>query len=120
MPKGLGIPVFPSSSGGARIEADPVHTKTVLRLALSAEGDQNPFQLLGISEDMIFEINDPTVRGRARRAVENIIRKFNDRIARDTSTPIDFQVTEAGRLSVSFRYIDLTTSSVNDFAEEIS
>lgn len=119
MPKGLSIPVMPNVSGGANIEEEPQHTNTILKLALSVGGDDNAFQVLGLSEEIIFRINDPAVRGLARRSVENIIRKFNDRIVRDPSMPINFSINEEGQLNVEFRYVDLSTNRVNDFNEVI-
>jgi hypothetical protein len=119
MGKGFAIPVRVGKSGGVQKESGTQHLFEILKLALSGGEDDNPFQSLGIAEQLIFQINDSAAHGRARYAVQQIINKFSDRVALDPSTPISFEQTEEGELELSFRYIDLDTNEVNDFNEVI-
>lgn len=115
MAKGMAVPVGVDQSGGARLEDDPTHLETILRLALSPGEDDNPFQNLGLDERIIFSVNDPAARGVARASIQAILRKYNDRVEIDPNFPLSFSVTEEGRLDVSFKYVNLDTNEVNDF-----
>lgn len=119
MGKGLSIPVGVNQGGGAQLEDDPQHLRTILRLALSPGEDDNPFQNLGLDERIIFSINDPETRGVARNIIQKILQKFNDRLALDPATPIEFSVIEEGRLDISFRYVNLDTNQPTDFNFEV-
>lgn len=119
MALGFGLPVGVSQSGGAKLEEDPQHLATILHLALQPGQDDNPFQELGLSEAIIFSINDSSAQALARNSIERILSKFADRLTLDRSVPITFGRTAEGQLEVSFRYIDLDTNKPEDFRTTI-
>ena len=119
MGKGLAIPVGVNQGGGAQLEDDPQHLGTILRMALSPGEDDNPFQNLGADESIIFAINDPATKGKARNLIQKILQKFNERLTVDPSTPIEFTQIEEGRLDISFRYVNLDTGKATDFNFEV-
>jgi len=119
MGKGLAIPVGVNQGGGAKLEDDPVHLRTVLRSALSPGEDDNPFQNLGLDESIIFSIDDPAARGTARNIIQKILQKFSDRLVLDPRTPVEFSKIAEGRFDVSFTYINLDTNQATDFNVEI-
>lgn len=115
MATGLRVPFGVSIDGRVALESGSRELINVLKLALSSGEDDNPFQNLGINEEMIFDINDPSSRGLLRSYVRRILSKFSDRISLDTSQPIDLTQNEDNILSVSFRFVNLETSEVTDF-----
>ncbi len=116
---GLAIPVGVNQGGGAQLEPDPQHLRTVLRLALSPGDDDNPFQNLGLDERIIFSINDPATRGVARNIIQKILQKFSDRLVLDPSSAVEFRQIKEGRLDISFRYVNLDTNEPTDFNFEV-
>ena len=115
MGQGLRIPIGVNRGGGANLEPDPQHLTTILRLALSEGNDDNPFQQLGISDTLIFALNDSSNRGLARNAVERILNKFSERLRLDQTVPVDVIQTGDGEVELSFRYVNLDTNKVSDF-----
>jgi len=116
MPTGLKIPVRVSESGGAAIERDETEqNKKLLFLALQDGNDNNPFQELGIAKDSLFSVIDGASRGVASRAIRNVMKKFEDRIAFAPDKPIKFKVNGDGEIEVSFEYVDLFTNTVEEF-----
>lgn len=116
MPTGLKIPVRVSQSGGAAIErSEPEQLKKMLILALSEGDDDNPFQDLGIPGNLIFQVQGAGFRGKAERALNNVLAKFADRIRLRPDEPIKFEQLGEGEIEMSFEYIDLLTDKVEDF-----
>ena len=114
MPTGLKVPVRVNKSGGAAIETnESEQLKKLILLALSEGGDLNPFQSLGISPD-IFSIKDAAFRGRAKRAVEDVLAKFEALITLNPTKPLVFDDSVEGEVTVTFEYIDLQTHKVNE------
>jgi len=116
MGKGLSVPVRVNQGGGAKLEEDPFHLSTVLRLALSAGDDDNPFQNLGIDQSILFAINDSGAQATARNIIKKILNKFSDRLKLDESRPVQFSQPNEGELEVSFRYINLDNNESTDFS----
>lgn len=116
MPTGLKVPVRVSQSGGAAIEtSEPEQLKKMLFLALSEGDDDNPFQLLGLPGNLIFQVQGSAFRGKAERALNNVLAKFADRISLRPDEPIKFEEKGDGEIEMSFEYIDLLTDKVEDF-----
>lgn len=115
MSSGLSFPVRASKSGGAAIDDDSRQLQKILELAFSPGEDDNPFQALGISESIVFQVNDPSARGILRSQARKILAKFSDRVAIDPSRPVSIQQNEEGKLVLSFRYINLETNEATDF-----
>lgn len=119
MARGMKLPVGVDQSGGAALEDDPQHLNAILTLALQPGDDDNPFQILGLDEQIIFSVNDAGAQGVARNAIEKILRKFNDRLQIDPTAPITFSRTAEGQLGCDFRYVNLDTGKVTDFSGTI-
>ncbi len=115
MASGLSFPVRASKSGGAAVDEESRQLQKILELAFSPGEDDNPFQALGISESVLFQVNDPSARGVLRSQVRKILSKFSDRVALDQSRQISIQQNEEGKLVLAFRYVNLETNQVTDF-----
>lgn len=116
MPTGLKVPVRVNQSGGAAIETnESEQLKKMLFLALSEGGDDNPFQELGIAKTLIFAINNAGFRGRAERSINAILFKFADRVAVRPDTPLRFEETGEGEITLTFEYIDRLTDKPEEF-----
>ena len=118
MPTGLKVPVTVNRSGGAAIEKDELkNTQKILDLAFSEGDDKNPFQDLGIEDNLIFSIDNPAFRGRVTRAIESILAKFPDAVQLTESEPITFEKVREGELQMSLKYIDLLTGRQETFTK---
>jgi len=116
MPTGLKIPVGVDKSGGAAIETnESAQTKKLLLLALSENDDDNPFQDVGIDEDLIFQVKSPGTRARAERKINRVLERFFDRIRLAPDTPIQFKEDAEGEIEISFSYVDLLTNKTEEF-----
>jgi len=92
----------------------------LLLLALQEGGDDNPFQDLGIDRSILFSVIDAAFRGRAERAINQVLAKFADRIQLAPDKPILFEIIPGTpdkdpSVEVSFEYVDLTTDKVEEF-----
>lgn len=114
--KGLSIPVRVGKSGGAQKDTFSNQLIKIIKSALAAGGDDNPFQELGTQEELIFAVNDPGVRGVMRNRIKRILAKFNDRVALDPKTQIQFLTTnDPNEVRCLFRVVDLETDDPLDF-----
>lgn len=120
MATGFKVPFGVNIDGGLTLESGSSELLGTLKLALAPGEDDNPFQQLGIDESMIFDINDPATQGLLRSQIRRILSKFADRIALDSSRPIEFTQTEDNMLSVAFRFVNLETNEVSDFTTTIT
>lgn len=120
MPTGLKLPVTVDKSGGAAVELnESEQTKKLLRLALSIDDDDNPYQDVGLNQELIFKVKDPTVRAKAERKINQVLQRFADRITISPDQPITFKDTNEGEIEVSFSYVDLLTNKVEDFQSTV-
>jgi len=114
---GLKMPVGVTSAGGADLLDEPHELQKILTLALSEGGDDNPFQQLGLDSRIIFSQNDPSSAAVARSAITSVLNKYDDRLALDTSIPVQLKIEQNGELRAQFRYVNKDTNEVNDFNE---
>ena len=114
---GLKMPVGVTSAGGAALLDEPDELRKLVILAISEGEDDNPFQQLGIDMRIIFAQNDPSAVALARSSITAILNKFDERLALDSSVPIQFNIEENGELRVQFRYVNLDSNEPNDFNE---
>lgn len=116
MPTGLKIPVGVDETGGAAIEREETaQNKKIMTLGLSEGGDKNAFQNLGLRGDIIFDLKNVGLRGKALDAVQNFFAKYPDRYALKPDTPVTFKQDTEGEVEIFFEYIDLLTNEVNEF-----
>jgi hypothetical protein len=117
MASGLKIPVGVDKSGGAAIESSSQRElKKLLFLALSEGGDDNPFQRLGLSSDLIFRVKDASFRSLALREIQRVLAQFSDRVEIFPDEPITFNEDVSGQVECSFKYIDKESHSVQEFS----
>ena len=114
MAEGFSVPVRVNQGGGVKTEVGTDQLDKIIRLAFSAGDDDNPFQDLGISESIIFQVNDPSTHGVLRSRVRAILQKFADRIQLEPSKGIQIRENAAGEVNLSFDYIDLETNELRD------
>lgn len=118
MATGLKIPVGVNRSGGAAIETDSrAELRKLLVLALSEGGDDNPFQNLGLSPNLVFQIKDAAFRSQAQREIERVIAQFPERVALLPDEGITFEEEVEGEVTVNFKYIDLEFNTVEEFTK---
>lgn len=116
MSTGLKVPVTVDGTGGAAIETDKVKQKQkLLFLAFSENNDQNPFQSLGVSPEFVFAIKNSQLRAKANLMVRRIMSKFVGLMELSPSDIIDYDDTVEGEVTLSFKYVDLETNTVEEF-----
>lgn len=118
MPTGLKIPVGVNKGGGAAVEKNEARqTLKLLELAFLPNDDKNPFQDVGLEEDLIFAVKNPSIRTRAQQKIEAVLAKFSDRVALRPGTSIEFDTSKEGEVEISFEYIDLLTNTRQEFRQ---
>ena len=113
--RGLSVPVGVGVNGGAKLNPAATHFDQTLALAFSEGLDDNAFQDLGISSEVIFEINDIAGQASIKRRIRDIASKFLDRIRLDPQRPVEFQKGDEGEIIMNVRYVDLATDEPNEF-----
>jgi len=119
MANGINTPVKASKAGGAEILRGTKQKAKILRDALAEGGDDNPFQDLGIKADALFQTEGPIAAADLKLEVERILKKFSATIAIDENNPVRIFKNEVGELGVTFKWVDLETNDVQDFAEYV-
>lgn len=119
MPKGIALPVRPAPWGGVlTVEGDDNDTK-IITLALMSDDNENAFQQnIGLGDDMIFDVSDPTLRGALVNRIRNIFRRFETqkryRLVGDTLRWRESDETP-GEMILEFKYINLESDDPKDF-----
>ena len=116
MSTGLKVAVGVNKSGGAATENSVDQLDKIIRLALSAGEDDNPFQNLGLSENLIFSPNDPATRSVVRNQVRSILSKFSDRMRVDPNFPIIVKQSDENEMELSFKFFDLENNELKVFS----
>lgn len=115
MAKGLAIPVRPGKDGGALISKGEDQEAKILTLALAVGDDENPFQELGISENILFANPDSSAKAFIRRAIEQVINKYASRFKISNRAPIVINQSASGDTSVGFTYKLVGTGADQEF-----
>lgn len=108
MPKtGMSVPIAVDQAGGALLDEGGDQILKLLMLALTNCESANPFQNLGLPEDIIFRINDPIVEAEVALAIENVFKTFETaKRARLVKAP-EFTRRVEGELEVRIDWVDL-------------
>ena len=113
---GLRIPVGVNNKGRANVETDATEqTKKILFLAFSENEDRNPFQNVGFTRGLIFQIINPALRAKASREIEQVLARLSERVELAPDTVIGFENKNNGEVEMSFKYVDLFTNKVEEF-----
>ena len=116
MAVGLALPVGVTTSGGAKLVGGDENDRKIITLALGSGWSENAFQQeIALGQDMIFQINDPTVRAMIKRRLITIFRDFQAqnryRLLLNT-----LKWTEGNQeLTLEFKYANLEADEVKDY-----
>jgi hypothetical protein len=119
MPQGLAMPVRVAPWGGAAISDSDENDNKIIMLALGSDDNENAFQQdIGMGEAMIFDVSDPTLRGRIVGKLRQIFRRFETqkryRLMGDTVRWTENP--ETGDLSLTFKYLNLESDEPQTFS----
>lgn len=115
MSQGLAFPVRVNAGGGAELVSGSKQKKKLLSLAFSEGNDNNPFQDLGFSAGIIFQMQGSGLEGDMRRRVNDILKTFDDTIKLSPEDNIDFIRNVEGELEMVIRWIDTETQKIEEF-----
>lgn len=122
MSTGLKLPLQVDSNGRtARVTGDEQADK-IIRLALADNDNNNAFQQnIGLGTEMVFNINNPGMRARVISRLFKIFSNFEKldkfKLYR-SSIRWTTLVKGSGETNLEFRYINLETDKVIDFAHD--
>jgi hypothetical protein len=118
---GFDFPVRPSGAGGFELVEGEVYVDHLVLIALGSGESDNPFQDLGMNEDIIFEIGtDPRIKAAVASRVRSAFAILErDNLARLHSLAYD-EVTENGDFVVHIDYINLETRNPRSVAFTVS
>ncbi len=117
MANGMNTPVKASQSGGTEFLRNARQKQKILRLALAAGDDKNPFQKIGIEERAVFQIDDAFAAAEIKIEVQRILSKFSQFIEINPNKPITVVRDPEKGFGVEFEWIDLETNEVSEFSE---
>jgi hypothetical protein len=112
MPTGLALPVQIGTYGRAKLVSGSELLRQLLLCSLRDCASENPFQDLGISQRLIFDINDAHAVGEVRTRIKQIFANFEaQRLAKlpGGDNSLIFTQSEEGSLDVEIKYLDLET-----------
>lgn len=116
MPKGLALPLDVNSLGRATVVSGSEQLGKLLIIAIQPCSSDNPFQDLGLPENLIFDINSPTLHGKLNLAIQNIFASF-EKEGRARLRSVNFEnVSETQELKVFVEYQDLETMQEKEVA----
>lgn len=119
MAKGFAVPIRPNQQGGAEIVEGAEQLRQILLLALAESDDDNPFQVVGLTPDMIFDINDPSAHNRIKQRVRGIISKFSDRLILKPGTDIRVYQNVEGEINCEFDYYDIENNDTGTIKTQV-
>lgn len=117
MGKGIDTEFRRSGRGGFRIAKDNAHIMGLLSTALGNCQSANPFQQLGLGEDMIFDPADPTTFGKVRDKIEEIFQDFErNELAKlqarsDNLKVVPLDMDEGGKYGMLVYAVNLETDA---------
>jgi len=117
MANGIKTPVKASQSGGMEFLRNAREKQKILRLALAAGDDKNPFQDIGIKERAVFQLDDAYAAAEIKIEVQRILNKFVGVIEINPNKPITVVRDPEKGFGVEFEWIDLETNEVSEFSE---
>ena len=123
MPTGLKLPVGVNSSGGASLVDGDENDNKIILLSLGSDDNENAFQQdIGLSQQMIFDVSDPAVRGRIINRLRQIFRTFEaqQRFRLFAASIKWIEDSNEQELILEFKYLNLETDEVNTFREDLS
>lgn len=114
MPRGMALPIQTLRNGRTRLVQGTPYLRQSIQVGLNPNTSRNPFQLgdgedVGISERIVFMVNDPTAVGFVRAQIVRLFKRFRDKDLAKLAPGkegLSFR-SEGGELTVSVGYVDL-------------
>lgn len=121
MPRGLRVPVGVDPTGGAALVESDENDQKIISIALGSCDSEHAFQQeIGLGSDMVFDINDPTLRARIYRRLISIFQDFESqkryRLVRET---VKWE-EGSGELTLSFKYLNLESDEPKTFTQSFT
>lgn len=118
MTQGISVTLKGSGRGGLKQDKDNDHIRGLLSVALGEGESDNPFQDLGLGEDMIFDPADPATFTSVRDRIKEIFDDFERaELAKLQARPDNLKVTfdktapEGGAYGMIVYAVNLETDS---------
>lgn len=120
MYRGLSVPLTVNKGGGAKKESETSQLDKLVVLALQEGDDDNPFQDLGLSPRIIYNINDDAAKYDAKEEIERLLSSFRGRLQLSSDgiriqSDQNTQQTQEGDSHVAFEYVNLDTNTPREF-----
>ncbi len=108
--KGLRLPIGVGANGGAALIDGDVNDMKIITIALGSSENENAFQQdITLGEDMLFDLNDPTIRARILRRLYAIFEVFRVKkrfkLKNETIRWEENPITQ--ELTLEFKYVNL-------------
>lgn len=121
MPRGLRVPVGVDPTGGAAMVESDENDQKIISIALGSCDSEHAFQQeIGLGSDMVFDINDPTLRARIYRRLISIFQDFESqkryRLVRET---VKWEES-GGELTLAFKYLNLESDEPKTFTQSFT
>lgn len=118
MATGLEIPVGVNAAGGARLTSGSDNDRKAIFLALGSGWSEHAFQQdIALGQDMVFQLNDQSVRAYIKRKLIAIFREFQvqNRFKLLTETLKWTAEDDTQTLELKFKYANLEEDEVKDY-----
>jgi len=122
MATGLKVPVGVDEAGGAALVSGDDDLAKIVMMALSPGSSRNPFQKLGINEEMIFGDGNAKTMATIQLAVENVFKRLeaDNRAALDDNG-LNMKMDEGTmEMQATVSYINLETMIPGEFGLKFS
>ena len=123
MPSGLRLPIGVNKSGGMAVVNGDSNDQKLIAVALGDDDNENAFQQsIGLGIGMVFDINDPFIRGGITRKLKEIFELFQaqKRFKLLTDT-IEWKTdSETQEMILQFRYLNLESDEEGEFTKVFS
>lgn len=113
--RGIALP-FQADGRGRLVTIDrDAELSKIINMQLQNMESNNPFQDLGLGEEMIFAVDNDDLQSDLRRRINEIFRQLQLQDRARLEKPPVFSLTAEGELEVAISYIDLETNKIDEF-----
>lgn len=121
MAQGLKLPLATKNGRLIKLSGDDYIQQTIVTAFLGSDSD-NPFQQIGLGEEMIFDLNDEETAGKIKAKVLLIFDGFeNDQLAKLENPEQDVTFTiDGANQYMSISYINIETQERQEFDVPLS
>lgn len=119
MSQGTQTPWKADSLGRVVLVENDDYIRDIIGIALGSGDSENPFQDIGLGEEIIFSVNDFVTEATVRRRVEDIFRDLETNGLARLVKPngVTFPGTDVeGEMFVVIKFINLETDRVDEVA----